>query len=45
MHAINLGTIPPNTASMEISDGKKRKDITVISDTGKSGALEIDYSP
>lgn len=45
MHAINLGTIPPNTASMEISDGKKKKDITVISDTGKSGALEIDYSP
>jgi hypothetical protein len=45
MHAINLGTIPPNTAAMEISDGKKKKNITVISDTGKSGAIEIIYTP
>jgi len=46
MHAINLGTIPPNTAAIEIDDGsKKKRNFTIVSDTGKSGAIEIIYNP
>ncbi|TND09254.1 MAG: hypothetical protein FD123_1657 [Bacteroidetes bacterium] len=43
MRAENLGEIPPNTAAMEISDGKGKRNFTVNSDTGKSGAIEIVY--
>jgi hypothetical protein len=45
MHAVNMGSIPPNTASIEIEDGSKQKNITINSDTKKSGALEIIYKP
>jgi len=45
MYAVNLGTIPPNTATIEIEDGSKSKSITINSDEKKSGALEIFYKP
>jgi hypothetical protein len=46
MHADNLGSIPPNTAAMEIDDGsKKKKNFTLVSDTKKSGTIEILYKP
>lgn len=46
MHAINLGTIPPNTAALSINDGSKRaKLLTLVSDLKKSGALEVFYDP
>jgi hypothetical protein len=45
MYAINLGTIPPNTAIMSINNGHRPKLITLVSDLKKSGALEIIYDP
>ncbi len=46
MEAVNLGTVPPNTAGFSlIENGKKPKLITLISDMKKSGALEILYQP
>lgn len=45
MYAVNLGKVPPNTASIEIEDGNKPKSITINSDAHKSGALEIVYKP
>ncbi len=46
MHALNLGRIPPNTAALSINDGSsKKKNITLVSDLHKSGALEIIYTP
>lgn len=45
MYAINLGTIPPNTAIMRINNGARPKLITLVSDLKKSGALEIIYDP
>jgi len=44
MHAINLGRIPPNTATIG-TDKTKRKFTTLISDLKKSGAFEIIYNP
>lgn len=41
MKAENLGTIPPNTAAFELKDGRKKRNITLTSDEGKSGAVEI----
>lgn len=45
MHALNLGRVPPNTAALKINDGSVNKNIVLISDLKKSGALEIDYTP
>lgn len=41
LHAINLGTEPPNTASITIKDGKKIQNIMLYSDLQKSGSLKI----
>lgn len=41
MFANNLGSIPPNTALMLISDGKKRWEVRLTSDLGKTGAIRI----
>lgn len=45
MYAENLGSIPPNTAALQIKDGKKKRNINLVSDNGKSGAVEIIYEP
>ncbi len=45
MHALNLGSVPPNTASLNINDGINSQDINLGSDLKKSGALEIIYNP
>ncbi|CAM4400785.1 hypothetical protein [Zobellia nedashkovskayae] len=39
LYAENLGDIPPNTAAIEIKDGKKSKTIVLNSDEGKSEAI------
>lgn len=39
MYADNLGTIPPNTALMVVTDGKKRYEVRMESDTEKSGSV------
>ncbi|PWV56312.1 hypothetical protein [Chitinophaga sp. S165] len=39
MHAENLGSIPPNTASMKLNDGTKVHEITLNSDAGKSEGI------
>jgi len=41
LHAINLGSSPPNTASMTINDGTNIKSIVLNSDKGKSEAVKI----
>ncbi|HEY6955847.1 MAG TPA: hypothetical protein VI385_11430 [Flavisolibacter sp.] len=41
MFANNLGSIPPNTALMLISDGKNRWEVRLTSDLGKTGAVKI----
>jgi hypothetical protein len=41
MFANNLGTIPPNTALMLVSDGKNRWEVRLTSDLGKTGAVRI----
>jgi len=41
MYAENLGTIPPNTALMVITDGKKRYEIRITSDLEKSGVIKF----
>ena len=45
MHALNLGRVPPNTAALNINDGIKKTNITLVSDLHKSGAVEIIYNP
>lgn len=45
MYAENLGTIPPNTAALQIKDGKKKRNVNLVSDNGKSGAVELIYEP
>lgn len=45
MYAENLGSIPPNTAALEIKDGKKKRNVNLVSDNGKSGAVELIYVP
>lgn len=45
MYAENLGEIPPNTAALQIKDGKKKRNVNLVSDNGKSGAVEIIYVP
>ncbi|MEO9005425.1 MAG: hypothetical protein ABI288_11845 [Ginsengibacter sp.] len=39
MYADNLGTIPPNTALMIVTDGPKRYEVRIESDTEKSGSV------
>jgi hypothetical protein len=39
MYAENLGTIPPNTALMIVTDGSKRYEVRMESDLGKSGSV------
>jgi hypothetical protein len=44
MYADNLGTIPPNTALLIITDGKKRYEVRITSDLEKSGAIKFVHS-
>ncbi len=39
MYADNLGSIPPNTALMIVTDGDKRYEVRIESDTEKSGSV------
>lgn len=39
MYADNLGSIPPNTALMVVTDGGKRYEVRMESDYGKSGSV------
>ena len=41
MYAENLGTIPPNTALMVVTDGKKRYEVRITSDLQKSGTIKF----
>jgi hypothetical protein len=41
MYAENLGTIPPNTALMIVTDGDKRYEIRIASDLKKSGSIRF----
>ncbi|MEO7533687.1 MAG: hypothetical protein ABIU30_07575 [Ferruginibacter sp.] len=43
MYADNLGTIPPNTALMIVTDGDKRYEIRIASDLKKSGSIRFVY--
>ncbi|HKC69643.1 MAG TPA: hypothetical protein VKG26_15505 [Bacteroidia bacterium] len=47
MQAVNLGTVPPNTAAIEIDDSnsKRHQTLTLISDMQKSGSIKIIYNP
>lgn len=41
MYAENLGTIPPNTALMIVTDGTNRYEVRITSDLQKSGAIRF----
>lgn len=41
MYADNLGSIPPNTALMVVTDGDKRYEVRISSDLKKSGAIRF----
>lgn len=41
MYAENLGSIPPNTALMVVTDGDKRHEVRITSDLQKSGAINF----
>jgi len=43
MYADNLGSIPPNTALMIVTDGTKRYEVRISSDLQKSGAVRFVY--
>jgi len=43
--AENLGEIPPNTAVMVVTIGKKRQEIFLTSDEKKNAKIIIDYKP
>ncbi len=45
MYAENLGTIPPNTALMVVTDGDKRYEVRIISDTEKNGTVTFVHKP
>jgi hypothetical protein len=45
MYAENLGTIPPNTALMIVTDGNKRYEVRITSDLQKSGAIRFKLGP
>jgi hypothetical protein len=41
MYADNLGSIPPNTALMIVTDGNKRYEVRITSDLQKSGTIRF----
>lgn len=41
MYADNLGTIPPNTALMVVTDGVRRYEVRITSDLQKSGVIHF----
>lgn len=41
VHAINLGSEPPNTASVTVKDGKKIQNVSLTSNLRSSGGLKI----
>ncbi len=41
MFADNLGSIPPNTALMIITDGKKRHEVRISSNLQQNGVLRM----
>jgi hypothetical protein len=43
MYAENLGTIPPNTALMVVTDGDKRYEVRITSDTERNGTLAFTH--
>lgn len=45
LYAHNLGDIPPNTVAMYISDGQRKKFITLTSDLAACGAVKIKIEP
>lgn len=45
MYAENLGTIPPNTALMIVTDGDNRYEVRISSDLQKSGAIRFVHRP
>jgi hypothetical protein len=45
MYAENLGSIPPNTAVMIVTDGGKRYEVRITSDLEKSGTIRFVRKP
>jgi hypothetical protein len=45
MYADNLGSIPPNTALMVVTDGEKRYEVRISSDLQKSGVIRFVHKP
>jgi hypothetical protein len=45
MYAENLGTIPPNTALMVVTDGENRYEVRITSDTQKNGTIRFVHKP
>jgi hypothetical protein len=45
MYAENLGSIPPNTAVMIVTDGEKRYEVRITSDLEKSGVIHFVHKP
>jgi hypothetical protein len=45
MYAENLGSIPPNTALMIVTDGNNRYEVRLTSDLEKSGAIRFVHKP
>ncbi|MCB9192364.1 MAG: WD40 repeat domain-containing protein [Flavobacteriales bacterium] len=43
LHAHNLGTLPPNTVTMTVSDGEQTHQIELRSDLSGSAALELTF--
>ncbi len=41
MYAENLGSIPPNTALMVVTDGVRRYEVRITSDLQKSGVIQF----
>ncbi len=45
MYADNLGSIPPNTALMVVTDGPNRYEVRISSDLQKSGVIRFVHKP
>jgi hypothetical protein len=45
MYAENLGSIPPNTALMVVTDGSSRYEVRIASDLEKSGVIRFVHKP
>lgn len=45
MYAENLGSIPPNTAVMIVTDGDNRYEVRIASDLQKSGTIRFVHKP